>query len=351
MKKDIYIIRNLVNDKVYIGQAIDAKDRWMKHCSDARRNKEKMVIHKAMRKYGIDKFYMEIIEHQVENYDEREQYWINEYNSLVPNGYNTSVGGNSIGHGIDSPSSSFDNFFDLKRCMNDIEFTDMSFEKIGKKYGCTCSVISEINRGLSHKDINKKYPLRENNRYSMDLIRQVHYSLQYELDKSMGAIAREYNIDVSQLNEINQGYIHSLPNKEYPLRSGRAFSKIKEYAESIRYDLLNSDMEQKEIARRYNVSVALVSAINKGRAYNSDSYTYPIRQNYQCTGERASKRCLTPNEVRAIEDYLLNTNVSIKNIAKEFDIPYTTIQNMNIGSVKKYRNPKLKYPLRKKSHY
>ena len=32
IKKEIYIIKNDLNNKVYIGQAIDSKDRFRSHC-------------------------------------------------------------------------------------------------------------------------------------------------------------------------------------------------------------------------------------------------------------------------------------------------------------------------------
>ena len=32
MVKDIYIIKNDINEKVYIGQAIDVKQRFQSHC-------------------------------------------------------------------------------------------------------------------------------------------------------------------------------------------------------------------------------------------------------------------------------------------------------------------------------
>ena len=32
IKKDIYIIKNDINEKVYIGQSIDSKNRFKEHC-------------------------------------------------------------------------------------------------------------------------------------------------------------------------------------------------------------------------------------------------------------------------------------------------------------------------------
>ena len=35
----IYMIRNKINNKMYIGQAVDIYDRWEEHIRDLRRNK------------------------------------------------------------------------------------------------------------------------------------------------------------------------------------------------------------------------------------------------------------------------------------------------------------------------
>ena len=52
------------------------------------------ILHKAFRKYGFNNFIVEEIE-EVENslLNNREIYWINFYNSIIPNGYNMTFGG------------------------------------------------------------------------------------------------------------------------------------------------------------------------------------------------------------------------------------------------------------------
>lgn len=52
------------------------------------------ILHKAFRKYGINNFNIEQIE-EIDNslLSDREIYWINFYNSMMPNGYNMTFGG------------------------------------------------------------------------------------------------------------------------------------------------------------------------------------------------------------------------------------------------------------------
>lgn len=94
----IYIIRNTVNSKVYIGQTtMSIKLRFSNHLSAARCGKD-YVIGKAIRKYGEDKFYVELLEECLyEELNEREQYWISFFNSTNNKfGYNISIGGNVV---------------------------------------------------------------------------------------------------------------------------------------------------------------------------------------------------------------------------------------------------------------
>lgn len=92
----IYIIRNTVNSKVYIGQTkVSIKLRFQNHLSAARCGKD-YVIGKAIRKYGEDKFYIELLEECLASeLNQREIYWISFFKSTDNRfGYNMSKGGN-----------------------------------------------------------------------------------------------------------------------------------------------------------------------------------------------------------------------------------------------------------------
>ena len=91
----IYIIRNRVNNKVYVGQTkVSIRLRFQNHLSAARHGKD-YVIGKAIRKYGEENFYIELLEEcLVSELNEREKYWISFYNSANSKfGYNMSIGG------------------------------------------------------------------------------------------------------------------------------------------------------------------------------------------------------------------------------------------------------------------
>ena len=89
----IYIIKNSINDHVYIGQTCRTIEvRWkehLRHCEQER----SQVLGRAMRKYGKDKFFIEQLEECDDSIlDEREIYWIAQFNSFH-NGYNATAGG------------------------------------------------------------------------------------------------------------------------------------------------------------------------------------------------------------------------------------------------------------------
>lgn len=92
----IYKIINLINQKIYIGQFTDIKTRWYEHRWKATHpsNAYASAFSRAFRKYGEDNFEFEIIELcSVDELDEKERYYIKQYNCLIPFGYNLLQGG------------------------------------------------------------------------------------------------------------------------------------------------------------------------------------------------------------------------------------------------------------------
>lgn len=91
----IYKIVNNINQKVYIGKTTKSiEERWQEHQSDAfRQRNENRPLYKAIKKYGIENFSIELIEEcDISDLSNREIYWIEEYHSFS-NGYNATLGG------------------------------------------------------------------------------------------------------------------------------------------------------------------------------------------------------------------------------------------------------------------
>ena len=89
----IYQITNDVNGKIYIGKTeFSIEKRFKEHCSDSARERCKnRPLYKAMNKYGVEHFHIELIE-ETDNPEEREQFWIEQKGSFKF-GYNATTGG------------------------------------------------------------------------------------------------------------------------------------------------------------------------------------------------------------------------------------------------------------------
>lgn len=93
MQFTIYIIENSVNEKVYVGQTRKFSQRKAGHLYSARRGDERL-LYREMREFGIDKFQFRILEECETEIiaSEREQYWVNRFDSFN-RGYNLTTGG------------------------------------------------------------------------------------------------------------------------------------------------------------------------------------------------------------------------------------------------------------------
>ncbi len=100
----IYKISNSLNEKLYIGKTTeDPKKYWKYHKMYCRNGYDK-VLYSAMRKYGVDKFQFNIIEF-IECFNIKElnnklfkleRKYIKKFNTMVPNGYNVTAGGQGL---------------------------------------------------------------------------------------------------------------------------------------------------------------------------------------------------------------------------------------------------------------
>lgn len=222
MEKYIYKITNKINGKSYIGQTTDYQRRFREHRNKGYGEEPNKPLYNAFDKYGIDNFDFEIIEDLTENYNEREKYWIQYYNTLLPNGYNIEPGGEEppLNIGENSPYAEHTKQ-QIEEIKDLLKNTDISFEELAKKYNYSVSSILKINNGKIWFNQNNIYPIRVDKR-----------------------------------------------NKKY----------YSERALLIIDDLLNTTLTQKEIAKKYGVSRSCVTMINIGENNRQSDLTYPLRK-------------------------------------------------------------------------
>lgn len=288
MKKDVYIIKNDINDKVYIGQAKDAKSRFQAHCKPSSAHSENDLVAKDIQKYGREHFSYEILESQVEDYNEKEKYYIRQYNSLLPYGYNIMEGGDQppIMKGYEHPESLLDEE-SVWNLTNDLKYTDLSFVELAKKYNFESNTsISEFNNGITYvRDI--EYPIRKEvyngkltNKDVQDIINILKYTY-----RSYSDIASQYGLEYKAIKRINSGELHYDPNIEYPIRDWRATNKpgkfTYEEVSEIIYLLQNTTLSLREIAEKYNCEFRDIVNIKNGtqKMYRRKDLAYPLRPN------------------------------------------------------------------------
>lgn len=153
----IYKITNLLNGKAYVGQSIHIERRWQEHCQPSADS----TIGKAIQEYGKDNFKFEILESfEIEDSNqlaEREDYYIDFYDTIVPNGYNV------LQHSATNGTTTFVtiNQKEYYEIVDAIQNTSRTFEDIAAQYGLNRRTINRINHGYTHRMPELTYPLRD----------------------------------------------------------------------------------------------------------------------------------------------------------------------------------------------
>lgn len=92
----IYKITNVDSGKSYIGYSQDYNKRWKVYKTLNPNKSYKRYIERSIAKQGLDKFSFEVIYQSLDRdhtLHEMEQHFIDEYNTMAPNGYNMARGG------------------------------------------------------------------------------------------------------------------------------------------------------------------------------------------------------------------------------------------------------------------
>ena len=129
----IYKIFNDINDKVYIGKTnLSIEERFAIHCKDMlKREEEKRPLYNAMRKYGIEHFFIEEVEDCLPSEaSDKEIYWIGYYRSYSE-GYNATRGGDGK------------NLYDHEAILARLK--EHPYPKdIAKEFGCCVDIVRDI---------------------------------------------------------------------------------------------------------------------------------------------------------------------------------------------------------------
>ncbi|MBR2247054.1 MAG: hypothetical protein IJ880_08530 [Bacilli bacterium] len=94
-------------------------------------------------------------------------------------------------------------------------------------------------------------------------------------------IAKTFNYSRSAIERINKGIIWNNENLTYPIRCEDTKDFKKERANKIKYDLINTNLTQIEIGKKYGVGRTTITAINQGQNFFDEELDYPLRKNNQ----------------------------------------------------------------------
>ena len=182
LTKGIYLITNLSNGKVYVGQSIRIEARFDQHKSSLKGGyHENSHLQRAYNLYGADSFKFDILEEcTLDVIDNRERHWISYYNSTNEDfGYNIEDGG-SLNKSLSEETkkkisaakigrSNGPRSEETKRKIGEKNKGNIAFlgkthseetkRKMSeaKKYKPTQDMINDVKSGISYKDFINKY--------------------------------------------------------------------------------------------------------------------------------------------------------------------------------------------------
>lgn len=238
----IYIIRNNINNKVYIGQTTRTMEtRFKQHIYDS--NKLNTHIYKAMRKYGVDNFYVELIEDNIpsEELDNKEVMYIKNFDSYY-NGYNSTLGGEG-GSTFIKDEKKLEEF-------KSMFYKGYSQELMGEHFGVTkltiFNTIKALNLKRNFKEtkkivkvkyytiiecLNKEYLNELVNYYSNKQILEIFGVTQETFNK----VYRHFNVTSKTTKEVRTNYIKELIKTMTPLE----ISRYMNYSHGRVYEIIN----------------------------------------------------------------------------------------------------------------
>jgi len=184
----VYMFINKKNGKCYIGKTTQKLNtRKNQHINTSRIKGKKQAVHNALAKYGIENFiFEEIWRGPVEELNAREIYEISKRNTIKPNGYNLTPGGEGASHHPETRKKISEAKKGEKNYM---------YGRTGEKhhnYGIPCS--EETKKKISDANRGKKV-----NKYTLD-------GEYLETFNSMADAARSINIDISCISRCCNGH-------------------------------------------------------------------------------------------------------------------------------------------------
>lgn len=294
------MIKNIINNKVYIGSSKDIISRWNQHKNLLRKNKHyNPYLQHVYNLYSENNLNFEIIETCSDDILlQREQYWMDYFQSYnKENGYNIEPTANRTIHSKESilkASMSKKGKYVGEKCgtakLKDIDvieiidlllYTNLNFSEIGKMFYVNKNTISKIykKQNWTHLTKNIDFPdkTRRGERVAQSKITE---SLATEIIQRLvngelcSEIASDYNISRRSVNDIRlkNTWKHLTNNIIFPNRSSKR-GESNNKSKLTEKDVINIKNKLKNgetyysLAEKYNVSPTSIMNINKNKTW------------------------------------------------------------------------------------
>jgi len=209
----VYLATNLINGKQYIGYTTKTLPERIKthvHKSRCKLNKHYFYLFKqALRKYGTDNFKWEILEDcfSKEECCKREIFYISKYNTISPNGYNLTKGGNG---GVQSDDTKLKISESVKRYWKNNKESN-TFVRASKEDRITWAKQSwEIKKQKGY--IKPSYLHKEDSKIKMSLtknkLNKIEWINVYTLETvelSLTDMSKKTGLSIGVFNHLKQG--------------------------------------------------------------------------------------------------------------------------------------------------
>lgn len=222
----IYIITNLLDGRVYIGQSNNIERRLKEHSYG---QGKRIPLDIDIKKVGRENFSYEMLEEcPLESLNEKEQFWIEHY-SKTHVLYNRNKGGdqNSIGENNGRAKLTVEDVINIRRAYDNRERRKEVYEKYKDKI--TFATFAGVWDGRNWSHIMPEVYTEENKRY-------------YSSQATSGELSTKTNFTNEEVIEIRQRYVKETAKEMWPdyshkitfssfqqLLSGASFSNIPIY--------------------------------------------------------------------------------------------------------------------------
>lgn len=242
----MYLLRNKINGKCYVGQTVNLAKRFQKHRDEARHHTSGMAVGFAIEKYGWDAFEKYVLEQcsSPEELNAAEEYWIAKHNSIFPHGYNIERGGDAKCAGLyvgEKSAKAILNWSKVKRIR-------MMFDE-----GLSTFVVARIfnvSQALMH---NIKADLSW---YAKDMPED---TVVYELDESESAKLR---YELAELAKGTQAEWYANRSGEKHCCAKLTWEKVREIRRRVALGEL-----RKDLGAEYGVSAQRIGAIAANKSW------------------------------------------------------------------------------------